>query len=118
MTIPGGQSLKYRRGFAGWQSRNPSTKLGRPPPEGRPGYNADLILMDLAKLRRSAKYRSYFSEAKLNSLIKSFRYHSSEDVPDMGDILNVIAADSAGGGSDLFHSLSCRWNRNPNKARL
>ena len=87
------QTLKYRRAFSGWQNRNPSTKLGRPPPDGRPGYNAELILMDLAKLRRSAKYKSYLSETKLSSLIKMYQYLSSDGTPDMGDVLNIIAAD-------------------------
>jgi len=111
------QTTKYRRGFAGWQSVNPKTKLGRPPPDGKPGYNADLILMNLAKLRNSSKYKSYLSEKKLNSLIKTYRYHSSEDVPDLGDVLNILAAADSAEAADksLFQSLSCRWSRNPNK---
>ena len=51
------QTNLYMRAFGGWQRVNPSTKLGRPPPDGKPGYNPDLILMDLEKLRASATYK-------------------------------------------------------------
>ena len=45
------QSNAYLRAFAGWHRVNPSTRLGKPPPDGRPGFNPDLMVMDLAKLR-------------------------------------------------------------------
>ena len=48
--------------------------------DGKPGYNTDLILMDLEKLRASATYKSYFSEIRLNKLIKNYFYHSMDEV--------------------------------------
>ena len=78
------QSNTYMRAFGGWQRINPSTKLGRPPPEGKPGFNPDLMLLDLEKLRSSAAFKSYFNERKLNKLIKNYLYHSSADIPSLG----------------------------------
>ncbi len=49
-------------------------------PDGKPGFNVDLILMDLEKLRASATFKSYFSEIKLNKLIKNYFYHSTDEV--------------------------------------
>ena len=80
------QTNTYMRAFGGWQRINPSTKLGRPPPDGKPGYNPDLILMDLEKLRSSASFKSYFNERRLNKLIKNYLYHSSADIPSLGKL--------------------------------
>ena len=44
-------------------------------PDGKPGFNADLILFDLTKLRASAAYKQFFSERHLNKLIKNYMYH-------------------------------------------
>jgi hypothetical protein len=55
--------------FSSWQRLNPKTKLGRPPPDGKPGFNPDLMLLDLEKLRSSAKFKAYLDERKLNSLV-------------------------------------------------
>ena len=85
------QSNKYMRAFGGWQRLNPSTKLGKPPTTeeggggGKPGFNPDLILMDLEKLRASGTYKSYFSELRLNKLVKQYLYHSESDVPSLGE---------------------------------
>ena len=100
------------RAFSGWQKINPGTKLGRPLPEGKPGYNPDLILMDLDKLRASTLYKSYFNEPKLNRLVKNYVYHSKDKVPSLGDMVNIMAADSA---DSLFFTLGCQWNRLPDK---
>ena len=102
------QTNAYMRAFAGWQKINPGTKLGRPLPDGKPGYNPDLILMDLDKLRASTLYRSYFNEPKLNRLVKNYVYHSKDSVPSLGDMVNIMAADSA---DALFLTLGCQWNR-------
>jgi len=102
------QTNLYAKSFAGWQKINPSTKLGRPLPDGKPGYNPDMILMDLDKLRASTLYRSYFNEPKLNRLVKNYVYHSKESVPNLGDMVNIMAADSA---DSLILTLDCSWNR-------
>lgn len=106
------QTNAYMRAFSGWQKINPGTKLGRPLPEGKPGYNPDLILMDLDKLRASTLYKSYFNEPKLNRLVKNYVYHSKDKVPSLGDMVNIMAADSA---DSLFFTLGCQWNRLPDK---
>lgn len=51
------QTKQYMQAFAAWQKMNPSTKIGRPPPNGKPGFNPDLMVMDLDKLRANKAYR-------------------------------------------------------------
>jgi hypothetical protein len=62
--------------------------------DGKPGFNPDLMLLDLDKLRSSAKYKTYFDERKVNALVKNYIYHSSGEIPSLGDMVNLIAADS------------------------
>ncbi len=102
------QSHAYMRAFAGWQKLNPSTKLGRPPPDGKPGFNPDLMLMDLEKLRASASYKLYFNEHRLNKLVKNYLFRTNAETPSVGDMVNLMAADNEG----MFLALGCEWNRN------
>eukprot|EP00094_Tigriopus_californicus_P007508 TCALIF_07228-PA protein Name:"Similar to Xxylt1 Xyloside xylosyltransferase 1 (Mus musculus)" AED:0.37 eAED:0.42 QI:0/0/0/0.33/0.5/0.66/3/0/403 len=102
------QTNTYMRSFAGWQRVNPTTRLGRPPPEGKPGYNPSLMLMDLEKLRASVQFKTYFSEIRLNKLMKQYLFHSSADIPSLGDIINLMAADN----ENMFYNIGCEWNRN------
>merc|ERR1712203_1116737 len=101
------QTKAYMQAFAAWQKMNPSTKIGRPPPNGKPGFNSDLIVMDLEKLRASASYKGFFNEAKLNQLVKNYMFHSSSDTPSLGDMINLMAVDV----ESLFMNLGCEWNR-------
>ena len=87
------QTKTYMQAFSSWQKMNPSTKIGRPPPNGKPGYNPDLIVMDLDKLRASASYKKFFNEAKLNQVVKNYMFHSSQETPTLGDMLNLMAVD-------------------------
>ena len=84
------QTNLYMRAFAGWQRVNPSTRLGKPPPEGRPGFNPDLMVMDLEKLRKSDRYFSYFSERKVKSLIGNYLFHTEGDIPSLGDMVSAL----------------------------
>jgi hypothetical protein len=52
------------------------------------------MLLDLDKLRSSAKFKTYFDERKVNTLVKNYVFHSSGDIPTLGDMVNLIAADS------------------------
>ncbi len=81
------QTSVYMRAFAGWNKLNPSTRLGKPPPDGKPGFNPDLIVMDLEKLRRSPKYLSFFTERRLKALLQNYFFHTAEETPTLGDMV-------------------------------
>ena len=59
------QTVKYMRAFGSYQMKSPGTKLGRPPSKGHPGYNPDLMVMDLVKLRADQSYKSSIHELKV-----------------------------------------------------
>ena len=60
------QSPKYLRAFGSYHVKAPGSKLGRPPSQGHPGYNPDLMVMDLVKLRHDASYKAMIHELKVN----------------------------------------------------
>ena len=60
------QSPKYLRAFGSHHVKSPGSKLGRPPSQGNPGYNPDLMVMDLVKLRLDASYKALIHELKVN----------------------------------------------------
>ena len=60
------QTLKYFRAFGSHQVKSPGTKLGRPPSQGNPGFNPDLMVMDLVKLRTNPTYKSMIHELKVD----------------------------------------------------
>ena len=101
------QSLKYLRAFGSYHLKNPTTKLGRPPGKGSPGFNPDLMVMDLVKLRRDSSYKAMIHELKISVLLKKYSMHLDEELPDLGEILNLIAAEKP----QMFHKLSCEWNK-------
>jgi len=69
------QSLKYMRSFGSYHVKAPGTKLGFPPKKGHPGYNPDLLLMDLDKLRSNNNYKKLITELKMSLLLKKYSYH-------------------------------------------
>jgi len=105
------QSLRYMRAFGTYHMKSPSTKLGRPPNRGKPGYNPDLLVMDLHKLRGDKTYKSMIHELKISLTVRKYSYHPEEKLPNLGDILNLIAAEKP----KMFHQLSCDWNRSAMK---
>jgi len=101
------QTLKYLRAFGSYHLKSPSTKLGRPPSKGSPGFNPDLMVMDLVKLRNDNSFKSMIHELKISLLLKKYSMHLDEELPDLGEILNLIAAEKP----QMFHKLSCEWNK-------
>ena len=63
------QTLKYLRAFGSYHVKSPTTKLGRHPGKGSPGFNPDLMVMDLVKLRRDTTFKSMIHELKISVLL-------------------------------------------------
>jgi len=105
------QSLRYMRSFGTYHMKSPSTSLGRPPSKGKPGFNPDLMVMDLIKLRNNPQYKSLIHELKISLAMRKYSFHPSESLPDLGDVLNLIAAESP----TMFYQLSCEWNKSAQK---
>ena len=52
---------------------------------GHPGYNPDLMVMDLAKLREDKEYKASLTELKLSLLLRKYSYHPETKLPTLGE---------------------------------
>ena len=87
------QTVKYLRAFGSYHLKSPSTKLGRPPSKGNPGFNPDLMVMDLVKLRADSAYKSLIHELKVWPVIddkyKYFKYVHLLDITVAQEVLHA-----------------------------
>ena len=60
------QTPRYLRSFGSHHVKSPGSKLGRPPSQGNPGFNPDLMVMDLVKLRLDTSYKALIHELKVD----------------------------------------------------
>uniref|UniRef100_A0A3Q0S210 Xyloside xylosyltransferase 1 n=1 Tax=Amphilophus citrinellus TaxID=61819 RepID=A0A3Q0S210_AMPCI len=89
-----------------WQYRkeNPETKVGEPPPDGLPGFNSGVMLLDLRAMRASALYNKLLEPSNVAKLADQYRFrgHLGDQ-----DFFSMIGMEHP----ELFYSLACGWNR-------
>ncbi|XP_015216702.1 xyloside xylosyltransferase 1 [Lepisosteus oculatus] len=94
----------YRHTFWQYRRENPKTAVGGPPPDGQPGFNSGVMLLDLEAMRRSALYNQLLEPARVARLAD--KYHFQGHLGDQ-DFFTMIGMEHPG----LFHALDCGWNR-------
>ncbi|XP_078206677.1 xyloside xylosyltransferase 1 isoform X1 [Callithrix jacchus] len=89
-----------------WQFRheNPQTRVGGPPPEGLPGFNSGVMLLNLEAMRQSLLYSRLLEPAQVQQLAD--KYHFRGHLGDQ-DFFTMIGMEHP----KLFHVLDCTWNR-------
>ncbi|MBW02056.1 Xyloside xylosyltransferase 1, partial [Eschrichtius robustus] len=89
-----------------WQFRheNPKTRVGGPPPEGLPGFNSGVVLLNLEAMRQSPLYGRLLEPAQVQQLAD--KYHFRGHLGDQ-DFFTMIGMEHP----ELFHVLDCTWNR-------
>lgn len=95
----------YRHLFHQYRGKNPSTRVGAPPPDGLTGFNSGVLLLDLEKMRKSQVYNSLIDSPKtLETLTQKylFKGHLGDQ-----DFYTLVSMEH----EDLFHILPCSWNR-------
>lgn len=89
-----------------WQYRkeNPKTRVGEPPPDGLPGFNSGVMLLDLGAMRDSALYNQLLEPSNVAKLADQYRFrgHLGDQ-----DFFTMIGMEHP----ELFYSLACGWNR-------
>ncbi|EPY85280.1 hypothetical protein CB1_000389027 [Camelus ferus] len=89
-----------------WQFRheNPKTRVGGPPPEGLPGFNSGVMLLNLEAMRQSPLYGRLLEPAQVQQLADKYRFrgHLGDQ-----DFFTMIGMEHP----ELFHVLDCTWNR-------
>ncbi|XP_051873991.1 LOW QUALITY PROTEIN: xyloside xylosyltransferase 1 [Pristis pectinata] len=94
----------YRHTFWQYRQENPKTKVGDPPPDGLPGFNSGVMLLNLEAMRRSDLYNQLLDAEKVRKLAEE--YHFKGHLGDQ-DFFTLIGMEH----TELFHILDCTTNR-------
>ncbi|XP_036377908.1 xyloside xylosyltransferase 1 [Megalops cyprinoides] len=94
----------YRHTFWQYRKENPKSKVGEPPPDGQPGFNSGVMLLDLEAMRHSALYNQLLEPGRVASLAE--QYHFRGHLGDQ-DFFTMIGMEHP----ELFSVLPCGWNR-------
>ncbi|XP_026201361.1 xyloside xylosyltransferase 1 [Anabas testudineus] len=94
----------YRHTFWQYRKENPQSRVGEPPPDGLPGFNSGVMLLDLAAMRASALYNQLLEPSNVAKLADQYRFrgHLGDQ-----DFFTMIGMEHP----ELFYSLACGWNR-------
>lgn len=94
----------YRHTFWQYRKENPRTRVGDPPPEGLPGFNSGVMLLDLGAMRESALYNQLLKPSNVAKLADQYRFrgHLGDQ-----DFFTMIGMEHP----ELFYPLACGWNR-------
>lgn len=99
------QGSKFASAFAVHRHAQKS-KLGLSPPEGWPGFNTDVMLIDLAAVRNSRTFQRYIDLESQFQLIAHYDFRVNDKLPDLDEWLTLVAARDP----QLFYTLPCQWN--------
>ncbi|KAF3690836.1 Xyloside xylosyltransferase 1 [Channa argus] len=94
----------YRHTFWQYRKENPQTRVGEPPPDGLPGFNSGVMLLDLAAMRASPLYNKLLEPSNVAKLADQYRFrgHLGDQ-----DFFTMIGMEHP----ELFYTLACGWNR-------
>lgn len=94
----------YRHTFSQYRKENPQTRVGEPPPDGLPGFNSGVMLLDLGAMRESALYNQLLQPNNVAKLADQYRFrgHLGDQ-----DFFTMIGMEHP----ELFYPLACGWNR-------
>ncbi|KAM5164613.1 xyloside xylosyltransferase 1 isoform 2-T2 [Mantella aurantiaca] len=94
----------YRHTFWQYRRENVNTKVGSPPPDGMPGFNSGVMLLNLEAMRQSKLYNQLLEPNAVRQLAE--KYHFKGHLGDQ-DFFSMIGMEHP----ELFYVLDCGWNR-------
>ncbi|XP_053315567.1 xyloside xylosyltransferase 1 [Spea bombifrons] len=94
----------YRHTLWQYRRENHNTKVGDPPPEGMPGFNSGVMLLNLEAMRQSKLYNQLLEPNTVRQLAE--KYHFKGHLGDQ-DFFSMIGMEHP----ELFYVLDCGWNR-------
>lgn len=99
------QQPVYRHVLYEYRRLNTNTHVGEPPPNGEPGFNSGVLLMDLEKMKHSKLYNDILNNATIIfNLINKYRFKGHLGDQDFYTLINFEYP-------NLFYTLPCTWNR-------
>ncbi|XP_077391155.1 xyloside xylosyltransferase 1 isoform X1 [Festucalex cinctus] len=94
----------YRHTFSQYRKENPKSRVGDPPPDGLPGVNSGVLLLDLATIRASTLYNQLLDPRNVTKLAEKYRFKSHLGDQDFYALISMEHP-------ELFYFLACGWNR-------
>lgn len=94
----------YRHVLRCYRDEHPGTRAGSPLPDGLPGFNAGVTLLDLGRMRRSEVYNRALTPEAVAALVA--KYHFKGHLGDQ-DFYTLLGLEH----EELFYKLDCAWNR-------
>lgn len=94
----------YRHQFWEYRNNNPGTRVGDPPPNGLPGFNSGVLLLNLDKMRQSELYNSLINSASIEKLTSEFKFKGHLGDQDFFTLVGMKY-------EQLFYVIPCSWNR-------
>ena len=95
----------YRHVLSAYRRRTGNLTVGGAPPGGFPGLNSGVVLLDLARMRRSKLYNAVLTPEEMTRRVErydGFKGHLGDQ-----DLYTLLALDDP----QLFYVLPCGWNR-------
>jgi lipopolysaccharide biosynthesis glycosyltransferase len=94
----------YRHTFYQFRNKYPETLVGSPPPDGKPGFNSGVLLLNLDNMRKSELYNAQINRDMIKTLADkySFKGHLGDQ-----DFFTLLGMEY----DDLLYVLPCSWNR-------
>lgn len=98
------QQPVYRHVLHEYRRLNNNSKFGGSPPDGMPGFNSGVLLIDLGKMKISKLYISLLNNSTLQKLITKYKFkgHLGDQ-----DFYTLVSFEHP----NLFYTLPCTWNR-------
>ena len=98
------QQPTYRHALYQYRDRHKGTKIGDPPPEGIPGFNSGVVLLNLEKIRNAQFYNRLLTGGDVKEMAE--RYQFKGNLGDQ-DFFTLLSFDY----QNLFYIIPCSWNR-------
>ncbi len=100
------QDAKFATAFAVHRHLQPDSKLGLSPPQGWPGFNTELMLLDLEKMRQSNMIKRYLDLENQFTIVTKYDFKSRQVLPQLDEWLTLVGIEKP----ELFFTLPCQWN--------
>ena len=94
----------YRHAFWQYRNKHKGTRVGDPSPDGLPGYNSGVLLLNLHNMRQSQLYNSLLNAESLKDITEEFEFKGHLGDQDFFTLIGMKY-------ERLFHVLPCSWNR-------
>ncbi|XP_032797317.2 LARGE xylosyl- and glucuronyltransferase 1 isoform X2 [Daphnia magna] len=100
------QDAKFAAAFSVYRYLQPHSNLGLSPPHGWPGFNTELMLLNLKEMRQSHLFKRYLDLENQFPILTKYDFKSRNVLPQMDEWLTLVGVEKP----EFFFTLPCQWN--------